>query len=80
LLHLQRVGEERLRQKQEEWQKENEKRWTKSAADWERQREEEAKRDARFAEIWRIQREYARRQMTELERWIEELEEQIKGS
>ena len=80
LLHLQRVGEERLRRQLEEWRKENEKRWAKSATEWERQREEEAKRQARFAEIWRIQREYARRQMAELERWIEELEEQIKGS
>ncbi len=80
LLHLQRVGEERLRRQLEEWRKENEKRWAKSDAEWERQREEEAKRQARFPEIWRIQREYARRQMAELERWIEELEEQIKGS
>ncbi|HAL61069.1 MAG TPA: hypothetical protein DCP08_01505, partial [Chloroflexi bacterium] len=80
LLHLQRVGEERLRGQLEEWRKESEKRWAKSAADWERQREEEAKRQAHFGEIWRIQREYARRQMAELERWIEELEEQIKGS
>ncbi|MFQ5885835.1 MAG: hypothetical protein ACE5II_01230, partial [Anaerolineae bacterium] len=80
LLHLQRVGEERLRRQLEEWRKENEKRWAKSAAEWERQREEEAKRQARFPEIWRVQREYARRQMAELERWIKELEEQIKGS
>lgn len=80
LLHLQQVGEERLRRQLEEWRKENEKRWAKSAVDWEAQREEEAKRQARLADIWRIQREYARRQMAELERWIEELEEQIKGS
>ncbi len=80
LLHLQRVGEERLKRQIEEWRKENEKRWAKSAAEWERQREEEAKRWPRFEEIWRIQREYARRQMAELERWIEELEEQIKRS
>ncbi len=80
LLHLQRVGEERIRRQLEEWRKEDEKRWAKSAADWERQREEEAKRQARFPEIWRIQQEYARRQRAELERWIEELEEQIKGS
>lgn len=80
LLHLQRVGEERLRRQLEEWRKENEKRWAKSATEWERQREEEAKRQAGFAEMWRVQREYARRQMAELERWIEELEERIKGS
>jgi len=80
LLHLQRVGEERLRQQIEEWRKENEKRWAQSAADRERQREEEAKRQERFQAIWRVQREYAGRQMAELERWIKELEEQIKGS
>jgi|GEM_PF-2149886 len=80
LLHLQRVGEERLKRQLEEWRKEDEKRWAKSAADWERQREEEAKRQGRFGEIWRVQREYARRQIAELERWIEELEGQIKDS
>lgn len=80
LLHLQRVGEERIRHDLEEWRKENEKRWAKSAAEWERQREEEAKRQARLAEIWPIQREHVRRQMAELEQWIKELEEQIKGS
>jgi chromosome segregation ATPase len=80
LLHLQQVGEGRLKRQLEEWRKENEKRWAKSAAEWERQREEEAKRQARLVEIWRIQQEYARRQMAELERWIKELEEQIKGS
>ena len=80
LLHLQRVGEERIRRQLEEWQKENEKRWAKSAADWKRQREEEAGRHAHLTEIWQIQREYARRQMAVLERWIEELNEKIEGS
>lgn len=80
LLHLQRVGEERLKQQLEEWRKENKKRWAKSTADQEGQREEEAKRHARLMEIWQMQREYAQRQMAELERWIEGLEEQIKGS
>lgn len=80
LLHLQQVGEEHFKRQLEEWRKENEKRWAKSAADRERRIEEEAKHQARFAEIWPIQREYARRQIAELERWIKELEEQIKGS
>ncbi|MCJ7667442.1 MAG: hypothetical protein MUP04_04015 [Anaerolineae bacterium] len=78
LLHLQRLGEERLKGQLEEWRKENEKRWANSAADWERQKEEEAKRKARLVVIWPLQLEHARRQMAELERWIEELAEEIK--
>ncbi len=51
LMELQHLAEQRQKERMEEWQMENEKRWKRETLSWERQRREEARRDEELEKL-----------------------------
>jgi len=95
---LQRLAEERMRGRMEEWREENGKRWKEQLTLWEHQWGEQKKHNeelrarlkqleewshenqSQILALWKARREYARRQMAEVEQQITEAEEYVSGS
>ncbi|MEA3459774.1 MAG: hypothetical protein U9R11_03720, partial [Chloroflexota bacterium] len=95
---LQRLAEERMRGRMEEWREESGKRWKEQLTLWEHQWGEQKKHNeelrarlkqleewshenqSQILALWKARREYARRQMAEVEQQITEAEEYVSGS
>lgn len=77
LEHLERTAEERQRQQLEDWRKESELLWLRNEERWQQLSEENAKRDAHIALLWKSHVAHLRRQIGELDKSIKELEKRL---
>jgi hypothetical protein len=77
LQHMERTAEERQRQQLEEWRKENELLWLRNEERWAQLAEENAKRDDHIATLWETRLVHLRREVTELEKLIKNLEKRL---
>jgi chromosome segregation ATPase len=77
LVHTERTAEERQRQQLEEWRKENELLWLTNEEKWQQLAQENERRDGHVALLWETQLSYFRREVSQLGKFIKELEKRL---
>ncbi len=77
LQHMERTAEERQRQQLEEWRKENELLWLANDERWQQLSQDNARRDGHMQLLWETQLGFFRRDVTNVEKFIKELEKRL---
>jgi chromosome segregation ATPase len=77
LVHTERTAEERQRQQLEDWRKENELLWLTNEEKWQQLAQENQRRDGHVALLWETQLSYFRREVSQLGKFIKELEKRL---